>query len=608
MVQPSLNLQKLREKFSSHIFERGGRYQQSGEVLDLTLRGHTVLAGVQGSDDEPYRVTLELSENDLLNAQCSCPYSDNFGGWCKHIAAVALEYIHRPDMVMTEPSVAELLSPLDAETLRGALSHLLELYPEATSKLELYLQKTALREASVGAAGPRAKDETADGQPATLDTRLFEKMMQSAVRGARHDWDGFPEYDEVYEVIGEIKPFLERGDYQGALTLTEALVRTFIDEVESRDEDGNIGFSDEGLFLDFDTHFAEAVLGSALSEDERKRLLREVLAWHDRIANDWTSPDLNMTAHALAEGLPNRDEETEELLSEVAGLELYGGNYAQIRLRVLRATGQNDEALAFAKATEQGATYLAVLVDQDELQSVMEEYQDHIKDEQGALNVAELLAADHPEEALEVARYGLAQGARAAPEDGYRPTGERLALATFTKVLALRLARHEAVLEASLTEFKLEPSLARYRALRDLVGEVKGSDWPTVRAEVLAGLRQASYPNHHAAADIFLAEALPDDAVAIASTFPGAGGLLHKVMTAVMDTHAQWVVDTAREQAEPIMDEGRSGKYDRAATWLGYVKQAYGASGRDAQWQAYIAEVRETHGRKYKLMRELKSL
>ena len=79
-------------------------------------------------------------------------------------------------------------------------------------------------------------------------------------------------------------------------------------------------------------------------------------------------------------------------------------------------------------------------------------------------------------------------------------------------------------------------------------------------------------------------------------------------MTAVMDTHAQWVVDAAREQAEPIMDEGRSGKYDRAAKWLGYIKQAYGASGRDAQWQAYIAEVREKHGRKYKLMRELKSL
>ena len=183
MARPSLNLQTLREKFPPHIFERGGRYQQSGEVLDLTLRGRTVLAGVQGSDDEPYRVTLELSEDDLLRATCSCPYEDNFGGWCKHIAAVALEYIHRPDMVITEPSVAELLSPLDAATLRGALSHLLELYPEATSKLELYLQKTALREASVGAAGPPRSGR--NSRRSTRHARHPLVREDDAKRGAR---------------------------------------------------------------------------------------------------------------------------------------------------------------------------------------------------------------------------------------------------------------------------------------------------------------------------------------------------------------------------------------------------------------------------------------
>ena len=602
MARPSLDPQKLRESFSPHIFERGQDYQEGGEVLDLTLRGTTVLAGVQGSDVQPYRVTLELSENALLSAHCSCPYSDNFGDWCKHIAAVALEYIHRPDMVITEASVTELLGPLDAETLRGALAHLLELYPEAINKLELYVQSRLER--------VNVAQKSSDGEPATLDTRLFEKMMQGAVRGARHDWDGFPEYNEVYEVIREIKPFLKRGAYRDALTLTEALVRTFIDEVESseRNEYNNIGFSDEGLFLDFDTHFAEAVLGSALGEGERKRLLHEILAWHDRVANDWTSPDLNMTAHALAEGLPNRDEETEELLSEVAGLELYGGAYAEIRLRVLRATGRDDEALAFARATEQGASYLAVLLDQGGLESVMGEYKDHVKDEQDALTVAEHLAADHPREALEVARYGLAQGAQATQSlEEYRPTSG-LALATFTKALALNLAEPKAALDASLIEFGLEPSLARYRALRDLAGEVEGGDWQSVRAEVLAGLRRANYPNHHAAADIFLAEGLPDDAVAVASTFPGDGGLLRKVMTAVLGTHAQWVIDAARGQAEPVMEGGRSGEYDRAAGWLGHAKEAYQASGRGAQWQAYIAEVREKHGRKYKLMGALKSL
>lgn len=607
MARPTLTLQKLRDQFPPHIFERGQRYQQGGEVLNLTLRGTMVSADVQGSDHQPYRVTLELLGGELLSAECSCPYGDNFGGWCKHIAAVALEYHHQPHTIITEASVADLLRPLGAETLRGALEHLLGLYPEAVDKLELYLQKTAIREASVGAA----QDETSDGEPATLDTRLFEKMMQSAVRGTSHDWDGFPEYSEVYEVVKEIKPFLERGAYRDALTLTEALVRTFIDEVDSSElnEYDNIGFSDEGLFLDFDTYFAEAVLGSALRDDERKRLLHEVLAWNDHIANDWTSPDLNMTAHALAEGLQSRDAETEELLDEVAGLELYGSNYAEIRLRVLRATGRGDEALVLAKTTGQGASYLSILLDQGKLEQVMQEYREQLTGEQDALSVAEYLAADHPEEALEIAQYGLGQGAKPDPRsDGYRPTGARLALATFTKDLALRSAQPEAALEASLLEFGLEPSLERYRALRVLVTELKGDDWQTVRAELLSGLRQASYPNHHAAADIFLAEVLPDDAVAIASIFSGDDGLLHKVMTAVMDTHAQWVIDTARQQAEPIMEEGRSGKYDRAAKWLGYVKEAYRASGQDAQWQAYLAAVRKEHGRKYKLMGELKSL
>ena len=289
-----------------------------------------MLAGVQGSDYQPYRVTLELSEGDLESAECTCPCGENFGGWCKHIAATALEYYHQPSSIISEASVAELLEPLNAKRLRGALEHLLKLYPEAVDKLELYLQKARL-EAGAEDKAEDKKDKTADSEPATLDTRLFEKMMQSAVRCASFDWDGFPEYGEVYEVIKEVKPFLDRGAYRDALTLGEALVRTFIDEVNSSEfnEYDNIGFTDEGIFMDFDTYFAEAVLGADPSDSERRRLLREVLAWHDQIANDWTGPDLNMTAHALAEGLQADDAEAEELLDEVAGLELYGGNYAR---------------------------------------------------------------------------------------------------------------------------------------------------------------------------------------------------------------------------------------------------------------------------------------
>ncbi len=619
MERPTLNLQRLREHFPPHIFERGQQYQRSGEVLNLTLRSNTVSAGVQGSDNRPYRVTLTLSEDDLENADCTCPYGENFGELCKHIAAVALEYYFWPEHIVSEASVGELLEPLGEKDLRGALDHLLMLHPEMSDELELYLQKAQLGRKNQAKHVSNPEPNSTPPAEITVDTHLFEKLMQTAVRSAGQDWDGFPEYDEAYGVIAELQPFLERAAYRDALALTCALINTFISEVNSSEmnEHDNIGFSDEGIFDEFDKCLTEAVLGLPLNDAERKRLLYEVFAWNDQIGNEWTSPSLSMAAHALAQGFETRDEETEELLAEVARLEP-GNAYSEIRLRVLRETGRSDEALAFAKTTGQGAGYLGVLLEQGKLSQVMREYREQLKNERDALSVAQGLADAHPEAALEVAQYGLAQSTTqrsSVQNDRLRELGlgflstdhgqsDRLALASFTKDLASRLSNYQATLDASLIEFELSASLPRYDALQKLVG----ADWPRVQAKLLEGLRQADYPNRYAAADIFLKEGLAADAVRIASRFSSDDTLLQKVMSAVMDTHAPWVVTTARGKAEPIMDGGRSNHYDSAAHWLGYAKTAYGASRRETEWRAYIAAIREKHKRKYRLMEALGGL
>ena len=204
MERPNLDLQKLRTHFAPHIFERGQTYQRSGEVLNLTLRGNTVSAGVQGSDTKPYRVTLTLSEDDLENADCTCPYGENFGELCKHIAAVALEYHFWPEHIVSEASVGELLAPLNINDLRGALEHLLMLHPEMIDKLELYLQKAQVQREQLKKEAEQKKVERSTSEPDSLvemalDTRLFEKLMRTAVRGTGRDWEGFPEYDEVYK-------------------------------------------------------------------------------------------------------------------------------------------------------------------------------------------------------------------------------------------------------------------------------------------------------------------------------------------------------------------------------------------------------------------------
>ena len=602
MTRPVLNLQKLRSHFAPRIFERGEGYQRGGEVLNLTLRDHVLTAGVQGSDTRPYRVTLTLSEDDMRSADCTCPYGENFGDYCKHIAAVALEYYHRPDTAISEASVTELLSPLDAATLRSALEHLLELYPDAADRLELYLQRQA--------SARRQANDTSPSRPAerapSLDTRLFEKMMRSAVRGASYDWDGFPEYREVYEVIEEVKPFLARGAYREALELSRALTDTFIDEVNSLEQmyDG-IGSSDEGIFADFDAALTEGVLGTRLTGGERKRLLHEVLAWNDQIGNEWTSPEFAMAAHALAEGLSPQDDEAQDLLKEVARLKICGP-YEEIRLRVLRATGRSEDALALAKQTEQGAGYLETLLDLGRLAQVINEYPEHLKTAADALSVARQLADEHPGEALHIAQHGLSLEPERPKRTfyGYEEPDKRLELASFTRTLASRLGEHDATLSASLLEFELEASLPRYEALRTLVS----ADWPQLKSKLHQDLRRASYPNRHAAADIFLSENLPGDAVSVASAFESDDALLRKVMDAVTSSHAPWVSYTARKRADPIMDEGRSNHYSEAARWLSYVKSALTANGQEAQWKAYIAEVRQKHRRKYRLMEALEGL
>ena len=78
--------------------------------------------------------------------------------------------------------------------------------------------------------------------------------------------------------------------------------------------------------------------------------------------------------------------------------------------------------------------------------------------------------------------------------------------------------------------------------------------------------------------------------------------MLEKVMDAVVEHRPDWVVRAARQQAERIMDAGQAKYYHHAVNWLDRARKAYRAAGREAEWGAYLREIRTHHGRKYKLM------
>src|SRR5919205_3624973 len=106
MSLPPLNETLIRQHASAESFERGRDYYQQGAVLSLVLRGMVLTAQVEGSDRVPYVVRCTFDANGIAEAVCTCPY--DWGGWCKHIVATCLAYIHHPEKVEERPPLDTL--------------------------------------------------------------------------------------------------------------------------------------------------------------------------------------------------------------------------------------------------------------------------------------------------------------------------------------------------------------------------------------------------------------------------------------------------------------------------------------------------------------------
>jgi len=77
-------------------------------------------------------------------------------------------------------------------------------------------------------------------------------------------------------------------------------------------------------------------------------------------------------------------------------------------------------------------------------------------------------------------------------------------------------------------------------------------------------------------------------------------------MDAVVAHRPEWVIRAARREAERIVNAGKARYYHHAVDWLARAKAAYRVAGRETEWRAYLGEIRERHGRKYKLVGMLK--
>lgn len=598
----------IRRLASPESFQRGREYHRQGAVLSVTRRGDQLLAKVEGSDADPYQVSLMLGEGGISDTECTCPY--DWGGVCKHVVAVLLTCLQDPGKVEQRPTVNALVAGLDATELHSLVVQLARRRPELADLIES--EVLALRSPTsmtAGSASPVAAGvgEAALPAPAALppppDPERIRRQVRSAFRslgrGGRDDEFGYGASQEVEDTLGpwldQARAFLVAADARSALVILEALTDEASDDLAELAE-----WSEEGIPIgdDLGEVWTEAILSADLKRAERRE-------WSERLA-EWQAAigDYCETGFAAAQEAAEQGWDYAPLKRVLQGKLTDRGAWAGeapdhadalavARLNVLERQGRTQEYLYLAEAESQTERYVTMLVKLGRVPEAMEYALKYLVSGDEALAVAQALRAQGAaEEALQMAEHGLGL-------QGYAD----LRLRRWLRDEAGALGRPERALAAGRELLRQHPSLDDYTALERLAGDA----WPTLREEVLTDLRKRGDGFSKAQVDILLREGRVGDAIALVD-LRDHYDVVEPVVDAALESHPDWAIRACQAQAERIMNGGQSKYYPYAVDWLEKARAAYLNAGRESDWKQYLQEVLDLHRRKYSLIPMLERL
>jgi uncharacterized Zn finger protein len=135
---PTITEADIRRLSSEQSFERGTGYYSHGALFELVRQGNELRAYCEGSSYEPYRVSVTLGARGIESTHCTCPY--DWGGVCKHIVALLLAWMHKPESFHTIPPLDELLAERSKEDLITLIQEMLKREPDLVWVLELPVQ------------------------------------------------------------------------------------------------------------------------------------------------------------------------------------------------------------------------------------------------------------------------------------------------------------------------------------------------------------------------------------------------------------------------------------------------------------------------------------
>ena len=603
MAFPKVTESMIRAGTEPENFRRGEEYYRDGAISNAAIQGSALSAECAGTYAPYYRVQVDLDEAGIAGASCTCLYE--YGGYCKHIVALLLAYVHHPKTFAARKAPAELLADLDHDDLTAILTTLIQEQPALYDRIEALL--------SVPSKKSRKKRRKVDIE--VYRRRILDIVHSlDGMRMSEAYWHVGGLANQLREVQGSAINFLDAGDAETALEILLVLLEESSRAIEHIDDsDGELG----GFVGDLGRPLAEAILSLELSQVERARLAKRLEKLIGYAGDYGMEGNLDIAVQAAKfgwEDVPEKaahpwrrssivDEEEWEEDEDQDEEEEYEprewgwppttslDDLTEAKLNVLDRQGRSEEYLALCRQEERHLRYALKLCDLKQVAEAVRYARKHLTTAKESLQLAQRLRESRRvAEAIEIGEHGLKlEGPKAGLGEWLGPVEEAQ-------------GRTELALAAWLAVFAERPSLEIYKTIQRLAGP----GWGRLRPEVMATLHKSH--DRRALADVYLLEEEWDEAIKVAEGPDAWYTIVETVADGVMPHRPEWVVKISLRHAERLMSEPKSKNYPIAAAWLKRAKQAYKLLGKTDEWQKYLRETKEKYKRRPALQDQLARL
>jgi uncharacterized Zn finger protein len=602
-------------------FQRGYDYYLRDAIVEPTLNGSVLRALCHGSSWSPYRVEVTLvlakekSAHKLISAVCSCPRGD----FCKHLVALLLTWLSRPERIVVRTGLMGRLSEKSHEELLVLLEELMQKQPDIESLVEMLIELPLTTAA-------QQEKRPGKGRERTLDPSIISSQVHSAFYRAGDDWDAASRVAPELEKLCDIgKNFARAGEWANAQVVYATLAQETIHQYYKLQDEGQVSWvldecaaglvecleaqstlpqeerldalaREELLTMLFDLwkfgdRYAgiEADIAGTIAEHGTKRERQRVETWlreQMRPGQDFSSKWHNRSIIDFLAILKQTDHFSDEDLLEEYRLV---GLYKEMAEKLLQL-GRENEALEIAQA--------------------------HLVETMDVTRFAEQLLKSGEkwqEQALAFVEKRLAE-IKPTPSGKSQDFSSARTIDTYRHWLSekyLLYKKAKQALDMELARFWANLDHATYRSIRLASQAVDQSEelWPQLRLQLIQTLEQQG--RWGTLVSIYLDEGEVGQAIAAlakierspktplsgytyrAETDPSA--YQAQVAKAAEESYPDEAIRLYKPVVQRLIDGRGRENYQQAAGYLTRIRQLYQKQEQETEWDAYITNLRNSN-------------